>query len=158
LHDTVIARQARLVVIDQVNGFFATGREDSIRAAMTGLREIAEDGECAILLTRNLNGNRGADAYRRGRGGGVIVDISRASFHLGIHPDDGGNPDGRRVLASVKGNVFGRTSRALVIGIDPGGRVAIGEEVDLFPNALLARRQEAREERPEQLELAVSFL
>ncbi len=158
LHATVVLTQARLVVIDQVNGFLAAGREHSIREAMTGLRRMAEDTACAVLLTRNLNGDRGADPYRRGRGGGLIVDISRAAFHLGLHPDDGGDPDGRRVLASIKGNLLGRAARALVLGLDATGRVVVGEEMDLLPSTLLARQQEAREQRPEQLERAVAFL
>lgn len=158
LGETIIARSARLVVIDQVNAFFANNREDSIRAAMTGLRQIAEECECTVVLTRNLNGSKSADAYRRGRGGGLIVDTSRAAFHLGLHPDDAGSPDGRRVLALVKGNIHGRTSRALELSADSTGRLSIGEEIDLSPSALLQRQQAVREERPEQLEVAIVFL
>lgn len=158
LHKTVVALHVRLVVIDQISGFLATGREDSIRAAITGLRELAEDCGCAIVLTRNLNGNRGADAYRRGRGGGLINDICRASFHFGLHPDDGNDSDGRRVLASIKPQLYGRATRALVVSLDATGRVVIGEEIDLLPSALLARQFAGREQRPEQIELAVALL
>ncbi len=158
LHDTVITLGVRLVVIDQVNAFVPSSREDAVRSTMTGLRKIAEDCCCSILLSRNLNGNKAADAYRRGRGGGLLVDICRANFHMGLHPDDGGDPHGRRVLASIPSNIYGATNRALVISLDAAGRVVLAEEIDLLPGALLARQRDVRAERPDQVAVAVGFL
>lgn len=158
VHDAVVQRSVRLVVLDQANAFFSTGREDSIREAMTGLREIAEECGCAVLLTRNLNGSRGADPYCRGRGGGLIVDVCRAAFHLGLHPDDGGAANGRRVLACIKGNLPGQSLLAIAIDLDANGRVVLGEELDLRADALLARPPATRGRQPDQLGLAIAFL
>lgn len=157
LRDTVIERSARLVVIDQANAFFGSNREQDLREAMLGLREIAEDNDCAIVLNRNLNGARGADPYRRGRGGGLIVDICRAAYHLGMHPDD--DQTGRRVLASIKRNVRGAASQALIMMEDVAGRLVIGDEIDLDAADLLPRRSRGRSEREEtSLEVAVASL
>lgn len=152
LHDTVVERSARLVVIDQVNAFVGSA-EAAIREALAGLCKIADDCDCAIVGSRNLNGNKAADMYRRGRGGGLFIDICRANFHLGRHPDDAGDIDGRRVLVFVKGNIHGPKPPTLVFTTDPSGRVVIGDEIDLQSNGLFARPDgEAR------LALAIVFL
>jgi len=153
LRDAVVQRRARLVVLDQVSAFLPPN-DGGIRESMLGFREIAETCGCAIVITRNLNGRKGADTYRRGRGGSLLVDIVRAAFHVALHPDG----QGSRVLAPFKPNDPAASTHSVIFTASESGRLEIDQELELDPEELLALQRSRFADRETKLEEAVAFV
>lgn len=142
LEATIRRLGARLVIIDPLASFLgarvAVTSDSSLRRAIGPLRRIAEEHEVTIMIIRHLNGRLRAPANRRGLGGVVPLALARAVLALGLHPDDGGDPTARRVLAMTKCNLAGRATRSIVLSMNEQSRLMLGEEIDLSADELLA--------------------
>jgi hypothetical protein len=161
LHRTIVRTNTKLVVIDPIASFLgqkvSITSDTSVRRALGPLKEIAEDAGAAIVLVRHLNGQRKAPAYRRGLGGAALANIARSVLVMALHPDDGGDPRGRRVVAMVKSNLCGRSTSSVEFQLDDTGRLIIGSETDITADQLLASQPQA-EARGGRLEEAIAFL
>ena len=134
--------RAKLVVFDVIASFLGPGvsltSDTSIRRALGGLVGIARRTGAAIVLLRHLNRRRSAPAYDRGLGGPALGNLSREIWVMALHPDDGGDPNGRRVLAHVDGNLGeSQITTSLEMSLDASRRLVIGPEVAITANDLL---------------------
>ena len=106
LEDTVQRRAARLVVIDPLMTYLASGvnswRDQDVRRALAPLAALAERTGAAVLILRHLNKATGMSAIQRGGGSIGIIGAARAGLLVAKSPDD---PDHERVLASSKSNL-----------------------------------------------------
>ncbi|ORW25171.1 hypothetical protein AWC19_08260 [Mycobacterium palustre] len=104
LRDTIIATNARLVIIDVLMAYIPTGvdshRDQDVRQILARLSALAESTGCTILLLRHLNKGKG-DALYRGGGSIGIVGAARVGLVLATDPDDAD----LRVLAPLKNNL-----------------------------------------------------
>jgi RecA-family ATPase len=104
LRDLIIARGARLVIIDVLMAYIPTGvdshRDQDVRQILARLSALAESTGCTILLLRHLNKGKG-DALYRGGGSIGIVGAARVGMVVATDPDDAD----LRVLAPLKNNL-----------------------------------------------------
>jgi hypothetical protein len=105
LERALVARQARLLVIDPLVAFLERqvnmNDDASIRRAVFRLALIAEKHACAMLLVRHLNKRPGLRSLYRGGGSIGLLGASRSAWLVARDPEV---PE-RRVLAEVKNNL-----------------------------------------------------
>jgi hypothetical protein len=161
LRRLIIRTRAKLVVFDPIASFLghkvSITSDASIRRALGPLKHIAADTGAAMVLLRHLNAQRNAPAYRRGLGGAALANIARSVLVMALHPDDGGDPNGRRVIAYVKGNLDGRDTTSIETALDDTGRLVIGPEIAITADELLRDRFGGDARRP-TLPAAVAWL
>ncbi len=112
----------RFVLIDPVVAYFARGvflnSDQSVRAALEPLDELAEEHRCAVLLVRHLNKGGGRRALYRGAGSIGLAGACRSVWLIGQDPDD----PNRHVLAESKNNLGPpQPSLAYAITLQPAG-------------------------------------
>lgn len=105
LEGHIVAKHARLVIVDVVMAYLPTGvdshKDQDIRRVLSRLSALADRTDCTVLLLRHLNKAKGGDPMYRGGGSIGIVGAARSGLLVATDPDD---PD-RRILASVKSNL-----------------------------------------------------
>lgn len=162
LRNMIVRTRARLVVFDPIASFLAPSvsmaSDGTLRRTIGPLKEIAADTGAAIVLLRHLNGRSNAPAYRRGLGGASLTNIARSVLVMALHPDDDGDPNGRRVIAYVKGNLEGRQTTSVEVALDNAGRVVIGPEVEISADELLVQQPRSSAARRTSLAEATSWL
>ncbi len=98
-------QQAALLVIDPITEFLPgvdTHRDNDVRCVLAGLRDIAMEGDCAVLAVRHLNkSSMGAPAIYRGGGSIAFTGAARFVLTVGTDPED----RTRRALANTKNNL-----------------------------------------------------
>lgn len=109
LREAVNDLAARLVVVDPLMAFLAGAtnsyRDQDMRRALAPLAQLADDTGAAVLVVRHFNKGASTDPLMRGGGSIGIVGAARAGLLVAPHPDDGDDPNGRRVLAVYKSNL-----------------------------------------------------
>ncbi len=144
LREHVLDTKCQFVILDPIAACLSPritfALDSSIRSAIMPLVRLAEASGAAILLVHHLNGRVNASAYRRLLGGTSLANIVRAVYALGVHPDDRGNPNGRRVLAWVKGNLGGIDKSSIACTFDRG-RLEFGGVVPVTADELLCERR-----------------
>lgn len=160
MRSLIVLTQAKLVIFDPIVSFVATNisSDAEVRRALGPLKEIAEDTGAAIVLLRHLNAQRNAPANRRGLGGAALANLARSVWVLALHPDDADNPECRRVLGHVKGNLDGRVTTSIELSLDQRGRLVIGEELAITADELLLARPRRRASRAPSLPDATIWL
>lgn len=68
------------------------------------LLAIPHAADCAIIVVSHLNAKTGSDARGRSLGGSALPHLSRATYVLAPHPDDGEAQGDLRILANIKMN------------------------------------------------------
>ena len=100
----------RFVCFDPLSDFVAADvnfrDEQAMRLALSPLRSIAEETDCAVLLVRHLTKSGGSDPLTRGTGAISVIGIARGGLLVGQDPSD---PSGKRcVLVGFKSNLGDR--------------------------------------------------
>jgi len=148
LRAAVLDRRYRLVVLDPIAACLSPkitfALDASIRSAIMPVASLAATTGAAFLLVHHLNGRLNASAYRRMLGGTALANIARAVFAVGIHPEDRGDPNGRRVLAFVKGNLAGRDASSIECRLDATGKLEFGAVVPITADEMLTERRARR--------------
>lgn len=146
LREQVLDARYELIVLDPIAACLSPrisfSLDSSIRSAIMPLVRLAEASGAAVLLVHHLNGRVNASAYRRLLGGAALANIVRAVYALGIHPDDRGAPDGRRVFSWVKGNLAGIDKSSIECTLDRG-RFEFGRIIPITADELLCERRSA---------------
>ena len=163
LRDAVLERRYRLVVLDPIAACLSPrvtfALDASIRSALMPIARLADESRSVFLLVHHLNGRLNASAYRRMLGGTALANIARAVFAVGIHPEDRGDPNGRRVLAFVKGNLAGRDASSIECRLDATGKLEFGAIVPITADEMLTeRRARGSSHTSPRRDDAVSFL
>jgi hypothetical protein len=139
VHDT----RCQLVILDPfascLSPKISFAFDQSIRSAVIPLARLAEETGAAILIVHHTNGRMNTSAYRRLLGGTALTNILRAVYGLGVHPDDRGDPNGRRVLAAIKGNLDGMDRSSIECNMREG-RLHLGDVVPITADELLCER------------------
>ena len=100
---------ARLLIVDplvaHLPGEIDSHKDQSVRRALAPLYRIAQELDCAVVASIQLNKAQGMAPLQRLSGSGAFGNAARSVLLLDRNPDD---PDGehgrRRVLAHVKSN------------------------------------------------------
>lgn len=103
LEQAILQIRAKLIILDPITlylGSTATN-DQSVRKALTPLRELAERAKLAVVLVRHLTKSGGRNALYRGSGSIGIVAAIRSALLLAKSPDD---PE-LRVLLQLKNNL-----------------------------------------------------
>jgi len=163
LRAAVLDRRYRLVVLDPIAACLSPkitfALDASIRSAIMPVANLAATTGAAFLLVHHLNGRLNASVYRRMLGGTALANIARAVFAVGIHPEDHGDPNGRRVLAFVKGNLAGRDASSIECRLDATGKLEFGAIVPITADEMLTERRARGSSRTSpRRDDAVSFL
>jgi putative DNA primase/helicase len=154
----------QLVVLDPIAACLSPrvtfALDSSIRSAIMPVARLAAASGPAFVFVHHLNGRVSASAYRRMLGGTALANIVRAVYALGIHPDDRGNSNGRRVLAWVKGNLDGIDKTSIEFRLNETGRLEFGGIVPVSGDELLCERRSrgGSTRAAPQRDDAVSFL
>ncbi len=117
----VAEHEAELVIVDplmaHLGGNVNSYNDQSMRAALAPLYQIATDTGTTMLVLCHLNKNASGDALQRFGGTHGIPAAARSALLLAQDPDD--EEDGPlRVLAHVKCNV-GAKQRSLALEVEP---------------------------------------
>jgi AAA domain len=93
LAERIVAREARLVVIDPLFAFTdgscdLEGPTVPARRFMREIMRVASATGCLILLSRNNTKSTGNGALAAGRGSGELGNAARSVLHLAPLPDD----------------------------------------------------------------------
>lgn len=95
---------AKLVIFDPLQAFLGAGidmnRANEVRPILDGLRKVARDEECAVLIIEHQNKMTSQKSLYRGIGSMDIVAAARSVLLAGYHPDD----ENKRVLVQIKTN------------------------------------------------------
>lgn len=110
VEQAVHAIGARLVIVDPLVAYLPSDvnaqRDQDVRRALAGLRDLAERTGAAVLVVRHLNKTGAGNPLYRGGGSIGIIGAARAGLLLAADPDD---PTGEaRVLACTKMNLAPR--------------------------------------------------
>jgi hypothetical protein len=141
----------RLVCFDPLSDFLGADvnfrDEQSMRQALSPLRTIAEETDCAVLLVRHLTKSGGSDPLTRGTGAISVVGIARGGLLVARDPSDPN--DKRCVLVGFKSNL-GAKAPALTyeIGRNDHHRCSVvvwGEASTLQASDLLATPADSEE-------------
>jgi len=133
--------EAKLIVIDPITAFLRNSNSDqSVRQALTPLRDLAERTNAAILIVRHLNKSGGQHSLYRGSGSIGLIAATRSAL-LAAHDPRDPKDHNLRVLCHVKNNLG---PRAPGLSYEPmtaeNGNVMIEwrGEIDYRPEDLLA--------------------
>jgi hypothetical protein len=155
LERSVFRVKAKLVVIDPVMVFLGpnANTDQTVRRALTPLKELAEKTNTALVLVRHLNKSGGRRSLYRGSGSIGIIAATRSALLAGIDPKD----QNMRVLCHVNSNL-GPLAPSLrfepVKTDDDVVRVEWRGECDYTPEDLLGTPKQ----KGEKLEDAQAFL
>jgi hypothetical protein len=105
LRRIILAEKAGLVVIDPIMAFLSeqvrTASDQSVRLALRGLKDVAEETNSMIVLIRHLNKSGGSRVIYRGGGSIGIIGLCRSAYYVGPDPED----PTVRVFAQIKNNL-----------------------------------------------------
>jgi hypothetical protein len=105
LHDLVVMKNAKLVVIDPLMAFLGENvnamNDQNARRALFPLSRLAETTGATVLVVRHLNKNPQGAALYRGGGSIGIIGAARVGLLVAQDPDDTNG----RVLAVTKSNL-----------------------------------------------------
>lgn len=107
LRDGIQAVDAALVIFDPIVAYLGgdvdSHRDASVRSALAGLSNLADETGVAVLAIRHLNKSESGKAMYRGGGSIGFSASARSVLLVGMDPGDPNRE--RRVLASVKCNL-----------------------------------------------------
>ena len=123
LRRLVLAREARLVVIDPLMAHLASQinswKDQTIREALTPLHWLAEETGASVVVVAHLNKGQGANPLQRLGGSIGLPAAARSVLLLARDPaDPEGEQGNHRVLAHVKSN-HGELAPSLAFAIEP---------------------------------------
>jgi hypothetical protein len=103
LEEIALRMRAKLVLIDPIMVFLGrnANNDQSVRQALTPLKELAERLNMAVVMVRHLTKNGRRHFLYRGSGSIGIVAVTRTALLTGKHPKD----PHLRVLAHGKSNL-----------------------------------------------------
>lgn len=103
LDELITAVNAKLVIVDPVMSFLDVNAygDQSVRRALTPLKQLAERRNVAVVLVRHLTKGGGRHALYRGGGSIGIMAATRSALLVGQSPDD----ENLRVLCHTKSNL-----------------------------------------------------
>ena len=97
--------QPRLLVIDPITAMLEASinanHDQSVRAALSPLVELADHHRCAVILVRHLNKIKGSHAMYRGGGSIAFNAACRSSWLFDFDPNDAS----RLIMAQIKNNL-----------------------------------------------------
>lgn len=114
---------AQLIVIDPLMVYLGrdSGRDQSVRQALTPLQGFADRSGACILTIRHLTKTASRSALYRGGGSIGIIAAARSALLAGRSPDDAG----MRVLCHTKSNLGPIAASLLFEPVDVDGAVAL---------------------------------
>lgn len=115
--------QAKLLLIDPLMAFLGcdANGDQTVRRALTPLKEIADKTNCAVVMVRHLTKRGGKHSLYRGSGSIGIVAATRSALLIGKSPDE----PHYRVLCHLKSNLGPLAPSLLFEPVDLGGSVVI---------------------------------
>lgn len=165
LRDEIIARQARIVVIDPIMAYLGSDidshRDQDVRRVTTPLARLAAETGAAIIIVRHLR-KSGGSAISRGGGSIGLIGAARLGLLLGRDPEDAD----ARVLAVSKSNI-GKVPPALrwrLVDADNGVAyaqwegIAEGITADQLADVNAGQADEAPEDKQTQMDAAEAAL
>ena len=123
LRELVVARQARLLILDPFVAFLAGDVTQTLRR----LAQLAVDTGCAVVMARHLAKGKSKQPLYRGAGPLAIIAAARAALLLTRHPEDAE----RRVLAPYK-NTLGKLAKGWTFTLEAPSRA--GNQADQKPS------------------------
>lgn len=155
LREAIKVVDAALIILDPLVAYLGQNvdshRDASVRAALAGLAQLAEDTGVAVLAIRHLNKSEGSNALYRGGGSIAFTASARSVLLAGMDPADPNRE--RKVLASSKCNLAApQTSISYLSVMAPNGAVYIEWLGDSPHSADDLLRQDAHNKRTKLVE------
>jgi putative DNA primase/helicase len=170
LHELVVEKAAKLVVIDPLTAHLAQSvdpfKDQKIRLALAPLAKMAEQTQSAVLVVSHLNKGQSSEPLIRLGGSIGLAAAARSVLLLGRDPKAAAaDREQRRVLAHVKTNL-GKLGESRSLTLRPGSvaidgsTIATAKVAELGSSRLSGRELlvPAAEEDCEVVHEAVEFL
>jgi hypothetical protein len=131
LRDIITEEKARMIVFDPTQSYLGAkinpNYANEIRPVMDGLRSLARETECAIVLIEHLNKATTQSAIHRGSGSMDFVNAARSVLMVGPYPD----PDRSDVRVCIQIKTNSKQGMPMAFKIDSEGKFAWLGECDV---------------------------